>query len=173
MGKQVAWKGNGPNLIGSDVENDELHGGKVANHIQGLGGDDNLNGGDGDDTLIGGDGNDTIVGDDGSDILSGGAGADVFALTAIKDSQAEPNPRDGAFEQDTITDFSVADGDKINFSGVSNGAITDFSQISTTVDGDDLLVRADVGGFDYNDVGVRLLGGAGLELTADNFIFAA
>ena len=67
---------------------------------------DVLNGGAGNDTIVGGSGKDTIIGGPGADTLTGGAGADVFRYNA---------PSEGG---DTITDFSVAQGDILQMSHV-------------------------------------------------------
>ena len=72
-------------------------------------GTDTLVGGSGDDFLRGGDGNDVLKGGTGKDLLEGGAGADrfVFAPGDLAKTYATA---------DTITDFSHAQGDKIDLS---------------------------------------------------------
>jgi serralysin len=62
--------------------------------------------GAGNDSLYGGGGNDTLAGGLGNDILTGGGGADLFAYSA----------GDG---NDSITDFSAVQGDKVDLDGVS------------------------------------------------------
>jgi Ca2+-binding RTX toxin-like protein len=57
------------------------------------------------DTLSGGDGNDTLKGGLGNDTLTGGLGADVFVYDGYDTTAAQA---------DVITDFSIAQGDKIN-----------------------------------------------------------
>jgi uncharacterized delta-60 repeat protein len=56
--------------IGNDSDNSlqEKSGGKVANFLDGQGGNDSISGEGGDDTLIGGDGNDTLDGGEGNDV---------------------------------------------------------------------------------------------------------
>jgi hypothetical protein len=78
-------------------------------------------------TLNGGAGNDTLVGGPGDDILTGGSGADTFAIA----------PGGG---HDTITDFTPADGDRIDlsvFSGINSFSqlisLTTLSNGSTTI----------------------------------------
>ncbi|MEF1289494.1 cadherin-like domain-containing protein [Vibrio sp. M260118] len=71
--------------------------------LTGGSGDDLLVGGAGDDTLVGGEGNDTLEGGLGSDILVGGTGMDTFIWREIDDGT-----------MDTIKDFSVSEGDKID-----------------------------------------------------------
>jgi Ca2+-binding RTX toxin-like protein len=88
------------NLTGSEIGN-ALIGNAAANIIDGGMGDDTLDGGAGNDTLIGGLGNDT---------LKGGLGADIFKWTA-SDLVA---PGDVSGNTDTITDFSIAQKDKLD-----------------------------------------------------------
>ncbi|MCP5422565.1 MAG: retention module-containing protein [Chromatiaceae bacterium] len=85
--------------------------------IDGLAGDDILVGTDLDDVLDGGadadqlrgeDGNDILVGGSGNDILSGGSAADSFVWNAGDGGEA------GFPAVDTITDFSLADGDALD-----------------------------------------------------------
>ncbi|PZX16929.1 hemolysin type calcium-binding protein [Palleronia aestuarii] len=63
---------------------------------------DELYGGRGSDTISGGKGNDYLSGNWGDDILIGGEGADTFSF-------------DGDFDRDTVTDFSLSDGDRLDF----------------------------------------------------------
>lgn len=83
--------------------------------VDGGAGNDVLWGGAGADQLLGGAGNDTLLGAAGNDTLSGGAGADSFLFAA-------------GSGQDTITDFSVADGDKVRLlAGTASGAVVTYS----------------------------------------------
>lgn len=70
--------------------------------IDGACGNDELYGGQGDDIIAGHDGNDYLSGNWGQDVLIGGLGADTFSF-------------DGDFDSDTVTDFSVVQGDRLNF----------------------------------------------------------
>jgi len=79
--------------------------------------DDSISGGANNDVLFGYDGRDTIRGGDGSDVLTGGlgadrlvggTGADTFVFLSTFDSGL------GRSARDVITDFSRADGDKID-----------------------------------------------------------
>ncbi len=72
---------------------------------------DQLYGNAGANVLQGWNGNDLLVGRAGQDTLTGGAGADRFQFTAIGDSVVGANA-------DRITDFSRAQGDKIDLSGI-------------------------------------------------------
>ena len=77
----------------------------------------------GDDTLIGNDGNDILIGGSGDDILTGNGGLDTFdwnlgdqgtlALPAI----------------DTVTDFTIGEGDKLDLSDLLQGESADASTL--------------------------------------------
>ena len=86
--------------LGEFVQN--ITGTAYADLISGNDRDNVIDGGEGNDILAGGFGDDTLNGDAGNDILRGGAGADKFTLAL-----------DIAAGTDTITDFSVAEGDKL------------------------------------------------------------
>lgn len=94
IGSNNAW-------ISGDAGADTLTGGLGNDLMLGGTGNDSLSGSDGNDTLLGGDGNDILFGAAGIDVLTGGSGADQFRWTNL-----------GLF--DTITDFSVGDGDKMS-----------------------------------------------------------
>ncbi|WP_306439746.1 VCBS domain-containing protein [Vibrio japonicus] len=90
---------------GANDQGDTLQGGLGDDILFGQGGGDTLDGGIGDDILIGGIGNDT---------LTGGADADIFTWL--------DGDLDGS--TDTIKDFDVDEGDKIDLSDLF-GDITD------------------------------------------------
>ncbi|NCR56245.1 MAG: calcium-binding protein [Microcystis aeruginosa L211-07] len=102
--------GGNDTLIGS-AGNDSLNGANQNDHLDGGDGNDTLIGGSGNDTLIGGAGNDTLTGGTGNDSLTGGAGADRFAYTATNDGT------------DTITDFTIAQGDTLTFARTPFGGL--------------------------------------------------
>ena len=76
-----------------------------------------LYGGADDDTLLGFEGDDLLAGGAGVDLLTGGAGADTFVLLQGGDSvvQYDQDGKTVTGGFDTITDFSVAEGDKLGF----------------------------------------------------------
>ncbi|MGF6232292.1 Ca2+-binding RTX toxin-like protein [Inquilinus ginsengisoli] len=80
-------------------------------NLSGSHGDDSLIGNSGMNTLQGWNGNDVLTGAGGKDTLAGGTGTDRFAYTASADSAVGANA-------DRITDFSHAQGDKIDLSAI-------------------------------------------------------
>ncbi|MBF0615101.1 MAG: hypothetical protein G8237_04070 [Magnetococcales bacterium] len=96
--------GNGAaNILRGEGGADILMGGGGGDELYGGAGDDTLNGGSGADLLRGGGGNDRLMGGSGVDRLSGEAGADQFHWS---------RPTEG---RDVITDFNVAQGDRLYF----------------------------------------------------------
>ncbi|WP_165185480.1 M10 family metallopeptidase C-terminal domain-containing protein [Caulobacter soli] len=88
---------------------------------------DTLIAGAGNDILYGLDGNDTLTGGGGADFMIGGAGADTFVYTAATDSRPVAT--------DLIFDFSHADGDRLDLSGIDansgTGANDAFSVVTS------------------------------------------
>ncbi|WP_196221768.1 right-handed parallel beta-helix repeat-containing protein [Sphingobium sp. CAP-1] len=119
-GNDVIYGGNGDDLLRGDDGNDTLSGDA---------GNDRLYGGAGNDVINGGAGNDLIEGGAGRDVLTGGAGKDSFIFRAgdlTGTTKAAP---------EIITDFSRADGERINLSAIDarSGTLADdaFSFIGT------------------------------------------
>ena len=109
-GNDIIYAGSGDdNLKGGD-DDDQLFGGAGNDRLDGGDGNDSLIGGDGDDYLVGGKGNDVLDGGMGRDGLVGGKGADIFVFTDIAQT-----PKGAA---DFIKDFSSAEGDRIDLSGI-------------------------------------------------------
>jgi Ca2+-binding RTX toxin-like protein len=75
-----------------------------------------------DDTLVGNHGNNFLAGFSGTDVLQGNAGADTFAFSKIEKGLAR--------EADRITDFSQAEGDKIDVSDL--GTLQGFDHLVCT-----------------------------------------
>ena len=110
-------------------------------YISGHNGNDVLNGGDGNDLIYGYYGNDTLAGGTGSDTLAGGPGADMFLFKAA----------DLGTGADLITDFSAAQGDKINISDILSGhynpatnVLSNFVHITTS--GSNSILSVDTNG---------------------------
>ncbi|WP_019350753.1 retention module-containing protein [Vibrio splendidus] len=127
--------------LSSETDDVQLLASNFDTNLTGGTGNDRLVGGAGDDTLVGGDGNDTLIGGGGSDILTGGNGMDSFVWLNIEDGV-----------EDTITDFSLSEGDQIDLREVLpelKNTSPDMSallqQIDAKVEGDDieLTIKSD------------------------------
>ncbi|MEZ8885930.1 tandem-95 repeat protein [Vibrio sp. 10N.247.311.13] len=94
--------------------NDTVYGQAGIDAIDGGTGNDYLDGGSGDDALKGGVGQDTLIGGLGNDILIGGDDADIFKWV--------DGDLDGS--TDRISDFSIAEGDKVDLSDLFADAPT-------------------------------------------------
>lgn len=103
---------------------DTIHGGLGDDLVYGNGGDDSVYGEDGNDVLIGGAGADTLYGGTGQNVLTGSIGADRFVHSAAAN--------------DIVTDFSFADGDRLDTGGVAY-------TLTSTSDGSVELMFADGG----------------------------
>ena len=93
---------------GGEAQGDTLTG---IENLSGGQGHDSLYGNAGANVLQGWNGNDLLVGRTGKDTLTGGAGADRFSFTALGDSVVGANA-------DRITDFSHAQGDRIDLAAI-------------------------------------------------------
>ena len=111
-GADLVRGGQGDDLVaGDDGDDSQVNGNLGSDSVYGGAGNDAVFGGQGNDLLFGDAGNDTLSGDLGSDTLTGGAGADLFVFTRTS----------GA---DQITDFSFAEGDRIQLGeGLAPGAV--------------------------------------------------
>eukprot|EP01030_Chromulinospumella_sphaerica_P034517 gene34517-biopygen18247 len=118
-------------VLGDNFEGLELGGGDIdgsgnalANNLQGGGGANTLVGEAGNDTINGNDGDDVIIGGLGGDLLRGGTGLDWFVVT---------HAFGAILETDHIYDFSTAEGDTIDLSGVDADTGTAGDQAFTLV----------------------------------------
>ncbi|PMG15417.1 hypothetical protein BCU98_16250 [Vibrio splendidus] len=127
--------------LSSETDDVQLLASNFDTNLTGGTGNDRLEGGAGDDTLVGGDGNDTLIGGGGSDILTGGDDMDSFVWLNIEDGV-----------EDTITDFSLSEGDQIDLREVlpelkntSPDMTALLQQIDAKVEGDDieLTIKSD------------------------------
>ena len=98
------WGANGDDNLTSGSGAQYIWGGDGNDTVDGGDGNDFLWGDAGEDILVGGEGDDTIRGGDGDDTLTGNDGADTFEFRA------------GETGTDTITDFDIAEGDKLGLS---------------------------------------------------------
>lgn len=128
-GADVAVGGRDSDKINGEAGNDILNGNAGNDRIDGGDGNDTLNGGRDNDIIIGGFGNDLISGDAGQDFLTGGGGADTFVMTNNADNIAAT-----AALADVITDFNIAEADKIKLVGAGFADLT-FESIDLAVDG--------------------------------------
>ncbi len=157
----------GDTLIGRAGTDMGLHGNGGDDSLKGLSGNDSLFGDNGNDTLIGGSGNDHLDGGKGGDSLVGGSGNDLMTGSGGSDTFAFAD----GFGNDTITDFSGNNPEKIDLSGVSG--ITSFADLVTNHLEDHGTFVVIVDGTDS----IRLNGvtmnhfGDGLAYSADDFIF--
>ena len=88
-----------------------------------------IDAGSGNDVVLGGKGDDIITGGAGSDKLTGGKGLDVFKF-AFSDFFSEDANGNPVFDKslDTITDFSLRDGDVLDFGEM--GQLTFYKTLS-------------------------------------------
>ncbi|HIK31122.1 MAG TPA: hypothetical protein IGS17_02220 [Oscillatoriales cyanobacterium M59_W2019_021] len=128
-GADVAVGGRDSDKLNGEAGNDILNGNAGNDRVDGGDGNDTLNGGRDNDIIIGGLGNDLISGDAGQDFLTGGGGADTFVLKNDADNAAAT-----AALADVITDFSIADADKIQLVGAGFADLT-FESIDLAIDG--------------------------------------
>jgi Ca2+-binding RTX toxin-like protein len=143
-----------------------------ADIIMGLDGNDLILGGDGDDHLYGDDGDDQIYGGAGDDQIYGGAGDDLL----YGDSGADTfmyidNASLG--DTDTIYDFNIGEGDRIDISEILQGydplndAISDFVRIEAQGANGVMMIDTDgtANGEDFF-AAINIIGGA--TLTAED-----
>jgi hypothetical protein len=98
-----------------------------------------LNGGAGSDLLLGGTGADSLTGATENDVLAGGAGADTFNFAEL-----------GAAHMDTVADYSFAEGDHIDLSGLLDGTAVNDGNFANYVhlleSGSDVILQVDLSG---------------------------
>ncbi len=99
-------------LLGGDGS-DRIYGGAGKDVLGGSAGADKLFGEGGSDQLSGGGGTDVLTGGRAKDVLSGGAGADRFVFAAVADFGGKTRAT-----ADSISDFSHAQGDRIDLSAI-------------------------------------------------------
>lgn len=148
--------------------NDKLTGARGLFTLDGGDGKDKLNGGKLADTLKGGAGKDKLTGGLGQDVLSGGGDGDRFIFTTLGDSTVD--------KPDKVRDFSQAQGDLIDLSGIDadltvagdqafflggnafTGTPGELIQFIDAVSGDTIL-QGDAGGDGVADFGIALKDG--------------
>lgn len=168
---QATGGGGNDTLIG--IEN--LTGGAGADLLVGNDEANRLDGGTGADRLVGNDGSDILVGSAGRDVLLGGGGGDIFLFAALKEMSGVT-----ASSADEIFDFSQAQGDRIDLSGIdaikATAAFNDAfnwignavftkqaGELRYAVTGNVGLVSGDIDGNGIADFAIRLTGAPGLS----------
>ncbi|MFW8593899.1 M10 family metallopeptidase [Cribrihabitans neustonicus] len=142
----------GEDLLAGGGGGDRLFGHNGDDRLRGHNGEDELRGGSGRDALAGGGGDDRLDGGRGNDRLTGGSGADVFVFTA-------------GHGRDVVRDFSTAQGDRLDFSGLDGfgGFASILAEAQDSSAGLRIVTGAD---------SAVLLKGVSLEsLAADDFLF--
>src|SRR5262249_48658756 len=108
-GRDTVYAGVDYNIgAGVEIEILRAHAGATGLTLAGNALANAIYGGAGSDRLLGSGGNDVLQGGAGKDILTGGSGADRFTYTVLSDSTVAAGGRD------TISDFSEAEGDRID-----------------------------------------------------------
>ncbi|MCA1854353.1 Ig-like domain-containing protein [Massilia oculi] len=126
--EDVLQGGNGNDTLSGHGGSDALYGGNGDDMLSGGAGIDYLYGDSGDDRLDGGTDGDFLFGGKGNDIVTGGAGADKFVFEAQSGN-------------DRITDFKLAEGDKLFFTNMlATMNANDFIAKYVTDTGNDLLI---------------------------------
>ncbi|OJF91698.1 M10 family metallopeptidase C-terminal domain-containing protein [Pararhizobium antarcticum] len=159
-----------PDMLFGTTQGDTLSGGAGGDRLFGGGGNDKLRGGDGSyDELFGG---------AGADSLGGGKGMDRFYFLTLSDSGPSSTTRD------TIVDFSIAEGDRMNlyridantkktgdqaFSFIGKSAFTEKAgELRYVKAASDTYIYGDVNGDGKADFSIRL--DDAITLTKDQFI---
>jgi Ca2+-binding RTX toxin-like protein len=145
------------NGTGNDLSN-RLQGTSGRNELSGGGGGDYLVGGNGNDTLDGGAGSDSLIGGYGADIMTGGTEADIFHFLTPEDSNSL-----GTL-YDRITDFSAAEGDRINLSPIDANSLVAGDQAFTWIGNGNAFTGA---AGELRFVGGQLQGDLDGDLNAD------
>lgn len=139
-GNDTINSGSGDDVLNGGAGDDILNAAAGNDTLKGAGGADTLLGGAGNDMLDGGGAADILNGGLGQDVLKGGAGADMFVFQAVDSSFAA---------LDKITDFSAAQGDKIDLSAFHiTAADLAISQVTKS----SYVVAVDIdhdGGYDF------------------------
>ncbi|WP_395674865.1 calcium-binding protein [Inquilinus sp.] len=202
LGDDRLFGGSGSDLLRGGAGGDRLDGGAGADLVsyfgtaaavtvnlatgKGLGGEaqadiylgiENVSGGKGADTIIGSAGANALNGFENRDVLTGGGGADRFVVNAASHSAVGANA-------DRITDFSRAQGEKIDLSGIDASTVAAGNQafsfigpalyhhvageLRFAVAGGDTTIAGDINGDGTSDFHIVLAGA--IALTAADFV---
>jgi Ca2+-binding RTX toxin-like protein len=142
---------NSPDTFIGDGQDNYFHGMSGDDSINGNGGRDWLDGSSNNDIIDGGDGDDRLIGGPDDDWLTGGSGADLFVYNDLYPSA------------DRILDLNAAEGDRIDFSGLTS--VNSFSDLAITSDGEGNARLA------YGQNSIVLVGITAAEVNSDLFLF--
>lgn len=125
--------GQGNDQIAASSGDVIINGNLGADTVAGGAGADVVRGGQANDLMNGGGGNDQMYGDRGDDAIAGGGGADTFHFSA-------------ASGHDVITDFSAAQGDRVQLDPGAAAAQVSQSGANTVIDlvGGDQVILTNV-----------------------------
>jgi len=159
------------------IELERVSGTPWDDKLKGASAAEKLTGNKGDDRLFGYDDNDVLVGGRGADRLNGGAGADMFVFKKASDSTTNTF--------DTIYNFTVADGDRIDlsmfdadfnaantqdFTFIGNQAFSgEAGELRYDMHNNKTFIEADRNGDGKTDFVVKL--NVGMDISADCFVF--
>ncbi|WP_028312012.1 beta strand repeat-containing protein [Derxia gummosa] len=165
-GNDTITGADGDDRLFGEAGNDVLYGGSGSPTGETYGGNDLLSGGAGNDQLFGGGYNDTLEGGAGNDTLDGGKHNDTLTGGSGADRFIVRN--EGVTETNLVTDFSVADGDRLDVTALG---ISDFETVqrlfASSATGTTFTVRAD----GYTNT-FQLRGLSASDLTAASFVFS-
>ena len=122
--------------------------------ITGNNGSNTISGSTFDDMILGNGGNDSLIGAAGNDSLSGGLGADVFRFSS---------PLDASTNVDLISDFVIAESDRLQLENTGTGLFTAITTIGT------LATSAFVAGAAFSTSSQRIL----YETSSGNLFYDA
>jgi Ca2+-binding RTX toxin-like protein len=132
QGDDFLYGGQGSDMVVGGLGNDILLANMGDDVADGGEGADQLRGGQGSDSLSGGAGNDWLAGDREADTIAGGAGADTFHTW-------------GGAGLDRVTDFSYAEGDRVNLlAGTAYTAAQSGADVVVAMGGGGQMVLANV-----------------------------
>ncbi|MFC3076742.1 M57 family metalloprotease [Phenylobacterium terrae] len=140
QGSDTLWGGEGGDWVVGGQDGDLLHGEGGDDYIVANLASDTAYGGDGRDTILGGQsddvlfgeaGDDWLLGDRGNDQLTGGTGADTFHMIA-------------AGGVDRVSDFNIAEGDKVTVSGATFSVLQQGADTVIALASGDQMILANV-----------------------------
>ena len=164
-GNDTIYGGAGADIINGGGGDDTIYGGSGGDNLGGGADGDRLFGGSGVDTIGGGNNDDRIVGGYGADNLTGNNGADTFVYLSNLDTG------------DTITDFSQAQGDRIDLTAfapssfvglLTNAGAVGPNQVGYMINGATTTIYVDTDGIFGADLEIRLTGS--ITLNSGDFI---